>query len=99
MIETNVVLPQPWNVARLVPYVEAAFERHGLRVAHKDTLRTHPGCIHWHLKEGEAPGTLEFTLWPDRQRAWFKVQAGRTAAWVDRLLPVLKAALEQGGRP
>jgi hypothetical protein len=95
MTETNVTLPQPWNVERLVRHVEAAFARNGLHVALKDTLRTHPGCIHWQLKEGEAAGTLEFTLWPDRQRAWFKVHPGRTAAWVDRVLPALKAALEQ----
>ena len=95
MTETEIVVPPPWDAARLGGRAEAAFARHGLQVAMKGTLRTHPGCVHWHLKNGGAAGTLEFTVWPDRRRAWFQVQGGRAAGWIGDVLPALKAELER----
>ena len=96
MTETDVNLPPPWDLPQLDRGVDALFARHGLLVTMKGTLKTHPGCTHWHLKHRAAAGTLEFTLWPDRRRAWFQVQAGRAAEWIGAMLPSLKAELEQG---
>ena len=53
-----------------------------LTITMKSTLSKYPGSIHWHVKRGQDPGTLEVTLWPAQERLWFSVQAGRTADWV-----------------
>jgi hypothetical protein len=37
---------------------------------------------------------LEITLWPAQTRAWFKVQSGRRAPWIDLMVPKLKESLE-----
>src|SRR5687768_17700711 len=56
--------------------IDAALAAHGLLVTMKGTLKSYPGCTHWHCKSGNEKGTLEITLWPAQKRAWFKVQSG-----------------------
>jgi hypothetical protein len=66
----------------------------GLRVSLKATLAKYPGCVHWHFKRGDEPGTLEITVWPTGRRAWCSVQSGRRAAWIDRIMPVIIRDIE-----
>ncbi len=68
--------------------------RSGLTVALRDLLKKYPGCIHWHAKNGRASGTLEVTLWPQERRAWFTVQSGRRAPWIEEKLGLLSAYLQ-----
>ena len=95
MTETEVHLPPAWDSPQFDRRVEAVFANRGLIVTMKGTLKAFPECTHWHLKHRAAAGTLEFTVWPEKRRAWFQVQAGRAAPWIESELPALKAELER----
>jgi hypothetical protein len=69
--------------------IESVCTAAGLCVSMRGTLKTCPGCVHWHFKNTNEPGTLEATFWPAQRQAWFSVQDGRTADWIDELLPTL----------
>ena len=73
----------------------------GLDRALRGTLKSYPGSIHWHYKRGKQPGTLEITWWPAKPRLWIKVAAGRSANWIDEIIPLLKRRLEEynGSKP
>ena len=62
-----------------------------LVVTLRGTLKSYPGSIHWHLKQGKAKGVLEITLWQDR--AWLSVQEGRKGDWIE---DAIKKFLELG---
>ena len=51
------------------------------------SVKSYPGCTHWHWKRDNEAGTLEVTLWPARRRIWFKIQAARRSGWIDQLVP------------
>ena len=80
--------------ASAIELIDAAIARHGLITTMKGTLKSYPGSTHWHCKLGREKGTLEITLWPAKQRAWFKIQAGRRAPWIDEIVPKIKQTLE-----
>ncbi len=84
------------DTTRVIQRVESILKLKGLTRHSRGTLKSYPGCIHWHWKNGKLPGTLEVTLWPTKRRLWFKVQAGRRAEWIDQVIPTLKVALEKG---
>lgn len=75
--------------------VERACSSARLRCTLKDTLRAYPGCVHWHFKNGTQRGTLEITYWPQQTRAWFSIQAGRSATWIDDVLPAIHKSLAE----
>ena len=80
----------------IVAAIERACMAAGLVIAMRGTLRTYRGCVHWHFKNvDERRGTLEATYWPRERRAWFSVQSGRDAGWIDRVLPGILAALHR----
>ena len=79
---------------RAIERIDAAIAELGLLTTMKGTLKSFPGCTHWHCKLGTQPGTLEITLWPVKQRAWFKVQSARRADWIVEIIPKLKRLLE-----
>jgi len=74
--------------------VEQAFAGEALIVTMRGTLAQYPGCIHWHVKRGKEPGTLEATWWPEQNRLWFKVATGRSADWIDKTAARLKTQIE-----
>lgn len=74
--------------------IDSAIGAHHLLTTMKGTLKSYPGCTHWHCKLGREKGTLEITLWPAQRRAWFKIQAGRRAPWIDEVVPKMKRTLE-----
>lgn len=63
--------------------IEQALLEAGLVISMRGTLKKFPGSLHWHAKNGRAPGTLEVTLWPNEGRAWFNIQSGRNAPWIE----------------
>jgi hypothetical protein len=73
--------------------IERAIGGCGLRVSLRCSLEKFPGCIHWHLKKGSEPGTLEITLWPKERRAWFTIQNGRRADWIEGKLNAFRKAI------
>ena len=95
MTETAINLPDLTDTPSVVARIDAAVAAAGLTVTMKGTLRTYPDSTHWHCKCGCEKGTLEITIWPAGNRAWFKVQAARGAAWIDEVIPRLKRDLER----
>ena len=93
MRELDIAVTDWTEPPHIVARVEAALHRRGLRLTMKGTLKTCPGSTHWHYKLGREPGTLELTLWPAKQRLWISVQAGRTAPWIEEVLPALQHEL------
>jgi hypothetical protein len=94
MVEIDIDIPRINDAQDLIARVESVLSSHGLTMKSRGTLKSYPGCAHWHWKYGRLTGTLEVTWWPAQQRLWFKVQSGRKADWIDRLIPQLKADLE-----
>jgi hypothetical protein len=66
----------------------------GLVVSMRGALKSFPGSTHWHVKRGRERGTLEATWWPQRRKLWIKVQARRTAPWIDEIAPRFKKEVE-----
>ncbi|MGQ0603673.1 MAG: hypothetical protein ACT4QE_18485 [Anaerolineales bacterium] len=95
MTEILIPLPPDLSHAQIEYVIEQACAAAGLRLTLKGMLKQYPGCIHWHFKLGEEPGTLEITYWPREQRAWFKVARGRSGDWIAPLLPRLKRAIRR----
>ena len=72
----------------------AACEGEGLETTLDSTLNTYPGSTHWHLKKPGERGTLEFTYWPKKGRAWFAVHARRNADWIPSAIERIIARTE-----
>ncbi len=79
---------------RVEQAIDRAIASADLSVTLRDTLKAFEGCIHWHVKNGRESGTLEITFWPKEHRAWFSVQQGRKAAWIDAKIKLLEAAIK-----
>jgi len=95
MCDLEIPLPRDVSAGFIEGVFDDAIARSGLKVTLRDSLRKFPGCVHWHLKRGREPGTLELTLWPRQHRAWFSVHSGRAAPWVDDEMKRLVAALHE----
>ncbi len=93
MLEIEVRVPS--RVHSVPQTIERLCSLEELEVSRKGTLAKYPGCVHWHLKKGRQPGTLELTWWERENRLWFKVAAGRTGAWIDETLRRLPGRIEQ----
>ena len=90
----EIPVPPDVDVAAVERAIDTAIAGRDLRVPLRGSLKKHPGCAHWHVKQGELPGTLEITFWPPEHRAWFTVQRGRGAAWIDGEIASLRALIE-----
>jgi hypothetical protein len=94
MTDVEFAVPQGCNLNGAAALIEKALSGCGLRVSARETLSSYPGCIHWHVKRGMQPGTLEVTLWEAKRRVWASLQDSRRAAWIDEALPQVKDAVE-----
>ena len=74
--------------------IDLAIAKAGLLVTMRGTLKSFPGSIHWHLKQGKEPGTLEITYWPAERRAWLSIQDGRRGTWIDAKAEELRQLIE-----
>lgn len=94
MTEIEFTVPPGCGLSGAPSLIEKACLGCGLRISTRASLRGCPGCIHWHVKRGIQPGTLELTLWEAKRRVWASVQDSRRAAWIDEALPQVKDAVE-----
>jgi hypothetical protein len=94
MMEVEFTVPQGCNLSGAASLIEKACQGCGFRVSARETLSSYPGSVHWHVKRGIQPGTLELTLWETKRRVWASVQDARRAAWIDEALPRVKDAVE-----
>jgi hypothetical protein len=98
--EIIIRVPAAIPPGRIISVINRAVVDAGLIVTLRGNLKSFPGCTHWHLKRGRLPGTLEIIWWPQHRRLWFKIQAGRTAKWIEEMAPGLKKKIESLlGRP
>jgi hypothetical protein len=91
----EVPLPENVDCDTAAGAIDEAIDSVGLTTTLRGSLKKYSGCVHWHAKLGRASGTLEITFWPDEQRAWFSVQSGRQAEWIEEKLPLLKSAIQK----
>ena len=78
-----------------VTKIESAFSAMSLTMTLHGTLRQYPGCHHWHLKQGQEPGTLELTWWPEKNRLWFKIASKRRGEWMESAISAFQSSLER----
>jgi hypothetical protein len=94
MRHVEISLPQNVDDAAAERTIDTVIAERGLQVTLRGSLKKHAGCVHWHVKQRDMSGTLEITFWPHEHRAWFTVQRGRRAAWIDGEIASLRALME-----
>jgi hypothetical protein len=94
MTEIDLTLPAQIEASIVEQIVERCCAAEGLINNMKGLLKKYPGSIHWHFKRERQAGTLEITLWPKAGRLWLAVQPGRTAPWLEEVIPNLRARIE-----
>ncbi len=94
MITIDLPVDPRTEPAQITQRIAAAIAQSGLRITLQGTLAAYPGCLHWHLKQGKEPGTLELTWWPAQRRLWFKVASGRRGAWIEVAVAQFRGQLE-----
>lgn len=90
----DIGVPDHLPADKIISVIERTILGLGLNVMMRGTLKTFPGSTHWHTKRGRGRGTLEITWWPTERKLWIKIQAGRTAAWIEEIAPRLKNQVE-----
>jgi hypothetical protein len=96
MREIDLGMPTGWHGASIVAIVEEVASGAGLTVT-RGSLRSYPGCTHWHLKKPGSKGTLEATWWPQKERLWLKVHPLREAGWIDAAIEAFVRTFPGGG--
>jgi hypothetical protein len=93
--EIEIHLSSGIGVHEIESAIERAIADCDLRITLRTSLQKYPGCIHWHVKNGRMSGTLEITLWPEKRRAWFTIQDGRKAEWIEAELKVIEGDIRR----
>ena len=90
MREIEIPLPRSADCRLVGKTIEEICISSGLRVTLKTTLGRFSGSTHWHIENGDDKGTLEITLWPAQHQAWFSIQDGRAATWIEKKVALLQ---------
>jgi hypothetical protein len=96
MEEVEFSVPLNGDLTAAEGLIEQVCSELGLLLKMKGALSKYPGCIHWHFCKPKEKGTLEITVFRPGRRIWAKVQATRNAAWIEVILPQVKARVEAG---
>jgi hypothetical protein len=97
MREIELPIPKQLRDSDTERAIDGAILSAGLRVALRGSLKKFPGCVHWHIKNGSLAGTLELTWLPSERRAWFSIQNGRKAKWIQAKLEQIAHVLQFAG--
>ena len=95
MEETEFAIPAAADLSGAAATIEAVCAECGLAIAMKSTLRSFPGSIHWHYKNGRGKGTLELTLLAVERRIWATVHTNRGGPWIETTLPKVRREIEK----
>lgn len=95
MQEIEFEWPESLTEEKAIAAIDHCLAHFDLKVTIRDTLRSYPGCTHWHAKFGRERGILEVTCWPVGRRIWLAVHENRRAPWIDNVLAPLAASLRQ----
>jgi hypothetical protein len=93
--DLEIPLSSKKNCGEIERSIDRAIGDTGMRITLRTSLRKFPGCVHWHVKDGRKAGTLEITFWPEQRRAWFSIQSGRRADWIEEKLNLILAAIQR----
>jgi hypothetical protein len=74
-------LPQGIEATTMVKTIDEAIRSAGLITTMRNTLRKHPGCVHWNIANSGQPGAIELTYWPKEDRAWITLPDGPRPGW------------------
>ena len=100
MRNIEILVPESARDGRVLRVIDLAVAQAGLTVTLRGSLKNFDGCTHWHAKLGRQRGTLEVTYWPHERRAWFTIQDGRVAPWIEGKMLELAAVIgKQLGYP
>jgi hypothetical protein len=72
--EVVIRIPPRTKTGKIVPVIERAIVDLGLIVSLRGSLKSFPGCKHWHLQRGGYCGTLEITWWPRKNYGIISMQ-------------------------
>jgi hypothetical protein len=93
--EITIPLTTRADGAQIERAIDDAIADSGLKTVLRGSLAKFPKCTHWHVKRGRDSGTLEITFWPLEHRAWFSVQDGRRADWIEAAIPRVMEAIQR----
>ena len=93
MRTVDLAVPDDWTDEDVVRFVEDTALAAGLTISSRGTLRSYPGCVHWHLTRAGSTGTLEPTWWPAKRRLWLKVASNREAPWISEAVVLYESLL------
>jgi hypothetical protein len=95
MKDIPIIVPRKAKPDQIANAIVRAIGELSLIVTMRETLKKFPGSIHWHIKNGRERGTLEITYWPEEHRAWFTIQDGRKADWIEEKISLLDMAIRK----
>src|SRR5437867_215471 len=98
MKEIEIPLPHNANRLPITKIIEQVCVSCGLRVTLRTSLKKFCDSTHWHIKNGDERGTLEITFWPTECRAWFSIQGGRGAPWLEGKIALLQNLFQRAFR-
>jgi hypothetical protein len=92
--EILIHVPEHITPDKIGSVIDKAIIEFSLITTMRGSLKSFPGSTHWHLKQDRTRGTLEVTWWPRSRKLWIKIQAGRTAPWINEIAPRFKQKIE-----
>ncbi len=95
MRHIDIALPSAAGDDVILLAIDRAIAQAGLTATLRGSLKKFGGSTHWHAKLDRQPGTLEITYWPQEHRAWFSIQDGRIAPWIEGKSDELSRAIER----
>ncbi len=91
MKKFDIRLPLKPIPVKVAASFEKAVAQEFLNIKSRGTLKTIPGCIHWHITKSGEKGTLEATFDTKRLRLWLCYHDNRFADWInDAIVKVMK---------
>jgi len=95
--DVYVDLPTGLSRSQIMDAVERAAAATGVYISHIGgySRKKYPGSVHWHFKrDPKEPGLIDATYWDVRELLWLMIRH-KEPAWVHRLAPKLRRALNR----
>lgn len=94
MNKFEIALPANLNENDVIAEFKRAIKNESLFLKSESTLKTIPGCIHWHITKPNHNGTLEATFDKNRLSLFLSYHNNRYAEWIISAIENIKRALE-----
>jgi hypothetical protein len=90
----DIILASNPTTKELIKSFEAAVKAQKLIINSRGTLKTVPGCVHWHIVNGGLKGTLEATFEPGKKSLRLCYHSNRYADWIDGAIEGIRNELK-----